>query len=129
MKRLDAVLYKIVAAAFILSCAASAAFLFISSAPSVTLEVVNGDRVERRIPIDRDSPDAALFIVSDDKGSNAFIIDGGLVRMVSSDCYGGDCLRMPAARGVGDVIVCLPHRLILRIVGEGEGRKLDGVSY
>lgn len=65
-------------------------------------------------------------------GSNTLLIEGTFVRMISADCPGGDCLRMPALTDERGSIVCLPHRLIVRLKGEGDkkdGASLDAVAY
>lgn len=130
MERLDGAIYKIVAVIFLISCAVSASFLYMDvKGDALVLEVVNGEKVERTIALGDLDGESAIFVVSDDMGFNAFVIDEGAVRMVSSDCGGGDCLRMTPARSVGDIIVCLPHRLMLRLTGESERRDLDVVSY
>lgn len=130
MERLDGAIYKIVAVIFLISCAVSASFLYLDiRGEALVLEIINGDKVERTIALDDLDGDAAIFTVSDDAGFNVFVIDDGAVRMVSSDCGGGDCLRMSPARRAGDIIVCLPHRLLLRMTGAGERKDLDVVSY
>lgn len=52
-------------------------------------------------------------------GSNTLRIENGAVRMSEADCPGGDCLRMGALKeGDGRTIVCLPHRIIVRLVSD-----------
>jgi hypothetical protein len=54
-------------------------------------------------------------------GYNTIAVESGSVRVTAADCPGGDCLRTRATRP-GEVIACLPHHLLIRVVGgEAEG--------
>ena len=56
------------------------------------------------------------------------IATGEGVRMVSADCPGGDCLRAGEIRKNGEMIVCVPHRLVIRLVSS-QRPETDAVSY
>jgi hypothetical protein len=59
--------------------------------------------------------------IETDYGYNSIAIASGHVRVTAADCPGGDCLRAEAAKP-GEVIACLPHRLLIRVAGgETEG--------
>ena len=47
--------------------------------------------------------------------------------MGPADCPDGYCIRQGKITGKGQVIVCLPHRLVLEVTGEesGDGKKED----
>ncbi len=45
-------------------------------------------------------------------------------RIFESDCDDGRCLGV--AKSVGDILVCLPNQVIVKIEGAGE---VDGVAY
>ena len=136
MKRHDKVLYRILGAIFLLSSAASFFFFFTGrNVEGLALEVQVDDEVVGRIDLSTERA-ARVLEISRDVGYNAFSVGPGGVRMVSADCRGGDCLRMPAIGANGSVIVCLPHRVILRISGQlapvgpsHGGERVDGVSY
>lgn len=71
---------------------------------------------EREFPVEIDGRVANLLRVA----------DGG-VRMVEADCPDKLCVRKGAVRYAGDSIVCLPHRVVVEIVGEDE-LGLDAVA-
>jgi hypothetical protein len=48
--------------------------------------------------------------------------------MVSADCPGGDCLRTREIRKNGEMIVCVPHRLLIRIISS-QRPEVDAVSH
>lgn len=65
-------------------------------------------------------------------GTNTLLVSPSGVRMVSADCPGGDCLRMPQLVSGGGVIVCLPHRLIVKLQRRGDpsgGNTIDAFAY
>jgi len=48
------------------------------------------------------------------------------IRVVSSPCPYKLCVRMGWARTAGDVIVCVPNRVVIRVEGEGD---VDAVTW
>ncbi len=63
-------------------------------------------------------------------GYNVLRIADGRVRITEADCPDKLCVLTGWRQQIGQVIVCLPHRFIVRIVGDsGAGEKLDGVTY
>ena len=49
------------------------------------------------------------------------------IRMVSADCPGGDCLRAGEIKKNGELIVCVPNRLVIRLVSS-QRPEVDAVS-
>jgi hypothetical protein len=133
MKRHDKTLYAILGTIFIISSLASVFFLYTGrNVAGLTLEVRVNDEIVDRIDLARERSERRekVFEISRDIGYNAFSIGKRGVKMISADCRGGDCLRMPSIGANGGVIVCLPHRMILRVVGSSYERgRIDGVSY
>lgn len=63
-------------------------------------------------------------------GYNVLSIADNRVRIAEADCPDKLCVLTGWRQQVGQVIVCLPHRLIVRIAnGGGAGEQLDGVTY
>ncbi|MEZ4510121.1 MAG: NusG domain II-containing protein [Eubacteriales bacterium] len=58
------------------------------------------------------------FTVETPYGYNEVVITDGVVDVVSSDCHNQVCVDTHPASKVYDKIVCLPHKLILEIVGD-----------
>jgi hypothetical protein len=133
MKRHDKNLYKILGAIFIISSLTSGFFLYTGrNVAGLILEVQVDDEIVDRIDLahERGERREKMFDISRDVGYNAFSVGERGVKMISADCRGGDSLRMPAVGANGGVIVCLPHRVILRVVGLSyESGRIDGVSY
>ncbi len=67
----------------------------------------------KKIPFD----DATMekLVVQTDLGSNTIVIENGSVNVVDANCPDLVCVNTKPATQVGDMIVCLPHRLIIEI--------------
>ncbi len=61
------------------------------------------------------------FTIETPDGYNDVVITNGVVDVVSSDCHNQVCVDTHSASKVFDKIVCLPHKLVLEIVGDGNG--------
>lgn len=91
---------------------------------SLKLTVVQGDsRLE--FPLGEGISWVRRF--EDGKGGyNVLEVEGTRARMREANCPDRLCVQMGWIERPGQSIVCLPHRLLLRI--EGGEEKLDGVS-
>lgn len=57
---------------------------------------------------------------------NILVCQNGQVQMLASNCPDKICVHHNAIAKTGENIICLPHRVVIEIVG-GEDKKLDGV--
>ncbi|HHX02579.1 MAG TPA: NusG domain II-containing protein [Firmicutes bacterium] len=62
-------------------------------------------------------------------GYNTLEFANGAVRVIEADCPDKICVNFGWIKHVGQTIVCLPHRLIIRIANESSDLELDGVAY
>ena len=53
-------------------------------------------------------------------GENLLVIANGTASVTDADCPDRLCCRYPNISRVGETIVCLPHRLVVQIVGDSE---------
>ncbi|MFN0150953.1 MAG: NusG domain II-containing protein [bacterium] len=61
-------------------------------------------------------------------GETEIVISDGAARIVASPCARKVCVRMGAARRVGQTIVCVPNRVIVRIESEaGSPEEFDAI--
>lgn len=67
----------------------------------------------RKEPLSRDIE----FTVESENGVNVVKIENGAVRVAFADCPDKVCVKRGAVSGGAVPIVCLPHRLEIRIVG------------
>lgn len=60
-------------------------------------------------------------------GYNGLVIEDGSVYMAEADCPDKYCVdHKPICRG-GEMIICLPHRLVVEVTGTRDARQLDVV--
>ena len=74
----------------------------------------------------------AEFQVSTSRGHNTIQIKDGQVWVNDADCPGKDCMHMGKIDKEGEILLCLPHKLSIRIIGgsrKDAGSSLDGISY
>ena len=64
------------------------------------------------------------------KGSfqNELIIKDHQARMIRADCPDKICVRHKAVSRVGETIVCLPHKVIVTVLGDSPSPGIDGIS-
>lgn len=59
--------------------------------------------------------------LADERGfDNVIVIDEKTVCVVDANCPGHDCVRTGKISKAGEVIACLPHRLIISIEGSSD---------
>lgn len=56
---------------------------------------------------------------------NIVVIENGKVRVTEADCPDGICVDYRPISYVGQTIVCLPHKVVVEIVGDSEDTGLD----
>lgn len=78
-----------------------------------TAEVILNGEVIRTIPLSEDCE----FTVKSNEGYNIVTVKNGAVSVTEADCPDKVCVRTGAISGGAVPIVCLPHKLEIRIVG------------
>ncbi len=81
------------------------------------LEVKQDGALLYTLPLSEDTKKEVLY---GEGHRNVFVIQGGEVWMESADCGDETCVRTGRISRAGESIVCLPHRLTLRILPSGE---------
>ncbi len=61
-------------------------------------------------------------------GHLTVVIESGSIRIEDADCPDRFCVRMGSIRSPGQMLVCLPNQIVVRIVGTGE-TEVDAVVY
>lgn len=75
---------------------------------------IDGEMIER-IPLDQTFKQTDIIT---GLGMNKLIVSEGMAFIESADCKQQDCVRSGTIFRPGGMIVCAPHRLIVRIEGE-----------
>jgi len=72
------------------------------------------------------------FQIDNRYGKNTVEIINGDIRMIDSNCQDKICVKSGLINKPGQSIICLPHKLVIEVVGNKIGdknTKIDGVSY
>ena len=105
IRKADIILFCVL----LLSAGISAALIFFRlSAPA-------GDALDRRIEI------------SGEDFHNVVLIENGTVKMESSDCHNQVCVNHKPISHSGESIICLPHKIVVRIEG-GKEADVDAIA-
>lgn len=56
-----------------------------------------------------------------DGSYNVVCIEHGTVRVEDADCDNHDCIKQGRISKVGQSVICLPHQMVIRIVGVQDG--------
>lgn len=84
---------------------------------------VNGELI-RTLPLDVDTQ----FTVENEYGCNTIAVSGGAVSVTAADCPDRVCVHTGAISGGVVPIICLPHRLEIRVVSAGK-TEIDAGVY
>ena len=78
-----------------------------------TVEIVVDGEVTASFTMDSDTE----YRVETDQGWNIVRIKGGYVTVIESDCPNQICVKHKEISKSGESIICLPHKMIVRITG------------
>lgn len=88
---------------------------------------VNGKQYQK-ISLGQDGPKLQVKVPGV-LGESVVEVDKDKVRMVYSPCPDKDCERQGWVKSPGQMLVCLPNRVTVKIESENSQRELDGVSF
>lgn len=81
-----------------------------------TAEIIQNGKVIKTVPLSEDTE----FTITCEDGYNTVVIRNGAVMISDADCPDRVCVKTGAISGGAVPIVCLPHRLEVRVIN-GEG--------
>lgn len=76
-----------------------------------------------RLPLSED----AEQVITEGEGSNTVVIQDGAASVTQANCPDKVCVHTGEIRYEGQTIVCLPHKLVVKIEG-GEEQEVDAVA-
>ena len=53
-------------------------------------------------------------------GTNTLVIKDGYADIISADCHGNDCVHQAKISKNGEMIVCLPHKMVVEVTSYQE---------
>ena len=81
----------------------------------VVTVTVSGEKMAE-YPIDTDFETE----ITTEHGKNTLVIKDGYADITAADCYGNDCVHQKRISKNGEMIVCLPHKLVVEITSYEE---------
>lgn len=107
--------------------------LLVAAAAGIFMLAVRGDGAEAvvirdgqeilRLSLDEDAEE----VITEGEDSNTVVIKGGTARVTEANCPDKVCVHTGEIRYEGQTIVCLPHKLVVKIEG-GEKQETDAVA-
>lgn len=65
--------------------------------------------------------------IDTDHGYNLLELTDDGIKIIESDCPDKICMHMGEISSINDIIVCLPHKLVIEIKSDNENSELDAV--
>lgn len=93
--------------------------------PGRVAELVRDGIVLQRIELDRVTEGYQFTVDCPEGGINIVAVRPGGIRVLEADCPDRICVEQGWLEDRAAPIVCLPHRLVIRLAGEGD---LDAVA-
>ena len=84
--------------------------LLSGNAPAKVVVTVAGEKTQE-YPLD----DNIEVKLETEDGYNILKIEDGKADVISADCYSNDCVHQKKISKNGEMIVCLPHKLVIEI--------------
>ena len=94
---------------------------------SLYVEVYSQGTLYKKLPLKKDSGKVS-FTIDNELGKNVVEIDNEQVKIIDADCHDKICVKAHAISKSGESLICLPHKLVVRIIGEGK-QETDEVSF
>ena len=107
--------FLIIAAAVLLIASSFMITLLPKNEGNAVIVTVAGDEVAI-LNLDDDFEQEILT----ENGKNTLVIKDGYADIISADCYGNDCVHQKKISKNGEMIVCLPHKLVVEITSYKE---------
>lgn len=105
--------FVIIGAVLLLAAALTAALAAGTQGERLYAEVWQDNQLVERVAL-TDDTDRTIDL----DGHNVIVLSGKSARMESADCRDQVCVRTGMLTRAGQVAVCLPNRVVLKIVGE-----------
>ncbi len=90
-----------------------------------TVTITVDGRTYRTLPL---SVDTTLDIPGADGGTNHLEIKNGHASITEADCPDKFCVHQTSIRHNGESLVCLPHKVIVKVTANASEDDLDGVA-
>jgi len=94
---------------------------------SFYVEVYSKGKLYKKLPLKKDA-EKITFTLDNELGTNVIEINKAQVKITDANCPDKICVKAHAISKPGEVLICLPHKLVVKIIGEGK-QETDEVSF
>ncbi|WP_026490633.1 NusG domain II-containing protein [Butyrivibrio sp. XPD2002] len=108
----------------IFSLALSVAINMLSPKGKIAVITVNGETV-KELPL---SEDAEFVATGYEGGENKVIVKDGTCYVSYADCPDKLCVKQGKIIKEGESVICLPHRVVVTIMGADKSNELDSIA-
>ena len=98
--------------------------LFDGQMDEAGVEILRDGELLERYPL---SEDRTVTVPGAEEGYNLVLVSGGIVKVTDADCPDRLCMKQKGISRDGESIICLPHRLVVRIQSQKES-DVDAVT-
>jgi len=113
MKRKEIIIFAII---FVVALASVLIMQLRPAGETKTVLITVDGEEYKRISVNQETEES--FTIETDHGINDVVISDGKINVVSADCPTQICVNTKEANVAGDLIVCLPHKVVIEIVEE-----------
>lgn len=86
-----------------------------SNSSNKSVQIIVDGKIYKETPL---TSEDKSFTIDTKHGHNIVKIENGYVYMYESNCKDQICIRMGKIKDVGDNIICLPNRLLIKVVAD-----------
>jgi len=94
---------------------------------SFYVEVYSEGKLYKKLSLKKDAKEVT-FTIANELGTNIIEINKAQVKIIDADCPDKICVKAHAISKPGEALICLPHKLVVKIIGEGK-QETDEVSF
>ena len=94
---------------------------------SFYVEVYSKGKLYKKFPLKKDAEKITITL-DNELGTNVIEINKAQVKITDANCPDKICVKAHAISKPGEVLICLPHKLVVKIIGEGK-QETDEVSF
>lgn len=91
------------------------------------VEIYSQGELYKKLPLKKDFK-KVTFTVKNELGQNVVEINNGEVKVVDADCHDKICVKAHGISKPGESIICLPHKVVVRVIGQGK-QETDEQSF
>lgn len=90
-------------------------------------EIYVDGNLYKKYSLDKDLKE--VVTIESEHGKNIIEIEGYNVRMIDSSCINKLCIKQGIIHKQGQLLVCLPNKVVVQIIGKNSSSDLDTISY